>query len=78
MLNAGVLKPVGIAEGSEADLDLMWDVNFKGPLRLIRSALLALKRCGHGRVINIVSLSGKRVMGSNNLATVDRNMQRCH
>jgi len=67
VLNAGVMKPVGVAEGSEEDLDLMWDVNFKGPLRLIRSALPALKRCGHGRVINIVSLSGKRVMGSKNL-----------
>ena len=67
VLNAGVMKPVGIVEGSEEDLDLMWDVNFKGPLRLIRSALPVLKRCGHGRVINIVSLSGKRVMGSKNL-----------
>ena len=45
----------------------MWDVNFKGPLRLIRSTLDALKQSGSGRVVTIVSLSGKRLMGSGNL-----------
>ncbi|MBX2884755.1 MAG: SDR family NAD(P)-dependent oxidoreductase [Granulosicoccus sp.] len=67
VLNAGVMVPVGIVEGSEEDLDLMWDVNFKGPLRVVRATLDALKRSGHGRVVNVVSLSGKRVMGADNL-----------
>lgn len=67
VLNAGVMVPVGVAEGSEEDMDLMWDVNFKGPLRLVRAALSPLKQSGHGRIINVVSLSGKRVMGAGNL-----------
>jgi len=67
VLNAGVMLPAGLMDGTEEDLDLMWDINFKGPLRLIRSTLDALKRSGNGRVITIVSLSGKRLMGSGNL-----------
>jgi len=67
VLNAGVMKPMGIVDGNEEDLDLMWDVNFKGPLRVVQAAMPALKKTNHGRVINIVSLSGKRVMGADNL-----------
>lgn len=67
VLNAGVMVPIGVDSDNEKDLDLMWDVNFKGPLRLVRATLPALKNAGHGRIINVVSLSGKRVMGSGNL-----------
>ncbi len=67
VLNAGVMVPVGVSSENEADMDLMWNVNFKGPWRLLRATLPALKSSGHGRVINVVSLSGKRVMGSGNL-----------
>ena len=67
VLNAGVIVPVGLSSGSEDELDLMWDVNFKGPLRLVRAALPALKATGHGRVINLVSLSGKRVFSAGNM-----------
>jgi len=67
VLNAGVMKSVGVTDGDEDELDMMWEVNFKGPLRLVRAALPSLKACGHGRVINVVSLSGKRVLSANNL-----------
>jgi len=67
VLNAGVLRSVGVTDGSEEDLDYMWDVNFKGPLKLVRAAWPHLKKCHHARVINVVSLSGKRVMSSSNL-----------
>jgi NADP-dependent 3-hydroxy acid dehydrogenase YdfG len=59
--NAGVVRPFDIEAGDEAPLDEMWEVNVKGPLRLVRAAFADLKACGSGRVINIVSLSGKRV-----------------
>lgn len=59
VLNAGVIKSVGVETGTEADLDLMWETNFKGPLRLIRATMPSLRKCGHGRVINLASLSGK-------------------
>ncbi|MFK7963281.1 MAG: SDR family NAD(P)-dependent oxidoreductase [Burkholderiaceae bacterium] len=67
VLNAGVLHPVSIEDDLEPELDEMWDVNFKGPLRLIRAAWPALKPSGQGRVINIVSLAGVRVLSAANL-----------
>ena len=59
--NAGILHDFTVEEENEALLDEMWEVNVKGPLRLIRAAMPALKASGRGRVVNIVSLSGKRV-----------------
>ncbi len=59
--NAGIVHPFSLEEADETHLDKMWEVNLKGPLRLIRSAFPYLKKTGSGRVINIVSLSGKRV-----------------
>lgn len=64
VMNAGVIHPVGLEAGSEAQLDDMWAVNFKGPLRLVRAALAPLKSSGQGRVVNVVSLSGLRVMSA--------------
>ena len=67
VLNAGVMFPVGIEQGSDQELDQMMAVNFKGPLNLIRAAYPALKSCGNGRIVNIVSLAGKRVLHPSNL-----------
>jgi NAD(P)-dependent dehydrogenase (short-subunit alcohol dehydrogenase family) len=58
--NAGILRMVTFEEGSEEDLDRLWDVNFKAPFRLIKLALPHLKRAGHGRIVNIASTDGKR------------------
>lgn len=63
ILCAGILRIYTIDNDDESDLDEMWHVNVKGPLRLIRAALPALKQSGEGRVINMVSMSGKRVKG---------------
>ncbi len=62
VLNAGVLLPVGMESGSDDDLDMMWAVNFKGPLHLVRAALPALRRSGTGRIANVASLAGKRLL----------------
>ncbi len=51
--------------GSDADLDALLDINVKGPFRLLRAAFPHLKRAGSGRVVNVASLSGKRVLGLN-------------
>lgn len=58
--NAGILRQVDFAQGSEEDLDAMWSVNVKAPFRLIREALPHLRRAGNGRVINIASTDAKR------------------
>jgi NADP-dependent 3-hydroxy acid dehydrogenase YdfG len=59
--NAGISLDVGIEDDDEDAYDALWDVNVKGPLRLIRLALPYLKRSGSGRIVNVASLSGKRV-----------------
>lgn len=63
VLCAGILRIYTVDNEDESDLDEMWHINVKGPLRLVRAALPALKRTGEGRVINLVSMSGKRVKG---------------
>jgi NAD(P)-dependent dehydrogenase (short-subunit alcohol dehydrogenase family) len=57
--NAGIFRKVTFEEG-EADLDALFAVNVKAPFRLIGLALPHLKRCGHGRIVNIASTDGKR------------------
>ncbi len=59
--NAGVFITARIEDGAEDDFDRLWAVNVKGPLRLIQLALPHLKDAGHGRIINLISLAGKRV-----------------
>ena len=61
--NAGIGMELTVERGDESLLDEMWTVNTKGPFRVIRAAFPHLKKSGHGRVVNIVSLSGKRVYG---------------
>ena len=58
--NAGLLKMVTFDEGSEAELDELWQVNVKGPFRLIRLALPHLRAAGHGRIVNVASTDAKR------------------
>jgi NAD(P)-dependent dehydrogenase (short-subunit alcohol dehydrogenase family) len=61
---AGINPKVLVSDEGEDELEEMWRINVKGPLRVIRAALPHLAVCGHGRVVNLGSLSGRRV-GSN-------------
>jgi len=61
---AGVVRDFAIEDPDETALDEMWTVNVKGPLRLIRAALSHLRAAGSGRVVNVASMSGKRVRGT--------------
>ncbi|MFL5195326.1 MAG: SDR family NAD(P)-dependent oxidoreductase [Microvirga sp.] len=63
--NAGIAPFVGLEDGTDAALDDLFEVNVKAPFRLIQAALPHLKASGKGRVVNVASLSGKRVMGLN-------------
>lgn len=70
--NAGIGGPLELMpeepqsdEEMEETLDALLSVNVKAPFRLTRAALPALCRSGHGRVIVLASLSGKRVLGLN-------------
>jgi NAD(P)-dependent dehydrogenase (short-subunit alcohol dehydrogenase family) len=64
--SAGINPLVRVIDEDEAALDAMWEVNVKGPLRLVRAALPHLEASGTGRVINIASMSGKRVKNESN------------
>lgn len=63
--NAGINRRVSLLDDDEAGLDELWRVNCKTPLNLIRLALPHLAAAGNGRVINVASLSGKRVKNDN-------------
>ncbi|WP_342364378.1 SDR family NAD(P)-dependent oxidoreductase [Terrarubrum flagellatum] len=58
---AGINPKVRVSDDGEELLDEMWRINVKGPLRVIRAAFPYLEKSGCGRVINLGSLSGKRV-----------------
>ncbi len=61
---AGINPKVFAFEEGTEDLDRMWEINVKGPLLLARAAHPWLAACGHGRIVTLGSLAGKRV-GSN-------------
>lgn len=66
LVNAAGINPKALLmNDDETALDLTWAINVKGPMRLIRAALPALRKAGTGRVVNIASLSGKRVANDN-------------
>lgn len=61
--NAGVLAPFDFQHFQEDSLDIMWAINVKTPARLAHLALPHLRAAGDGRIVNMASLSGKRVNG---------------
>lgn len=58
--NAGILRHVTLTEGAEDVLDELWEVNVKGPFRLLRLAMPHLMASGQGRVVNVASTDAKR------------------
>lgn len=62
---AGILRNVSIEDDADELFGELWQVNVMGPLRLTRLALPHLKVGGAGRVINLASMSGKRVADKN-------------
>lgn len=59
--NAGNGEHVHLMDDNDEALDRLWAINVKAPLRLTRLCMPHLVARGRGRIVNIVSLSGKRV-----------------
>jgi len=59
--NAGRWSGMTLAAPDEAELDATYAVNVKAPLNMIAQCLPWLEKSGAGRIVNIASLSGKRV-----------------
>lgn len=70
--NAGMNSSMTIRDAEEAILDEVWAVNVKAPLNMIKCALPYLEASGAGRIINIASLSGKRVRNNNVAYTMSK------
>jgi NAD(P)-dependent dehydrogenase (short-subunit alcohol dehydrogenase family) len=66
LINAAGINPeANLTDPDETALDAMMLINVKAPMRLIRLALPHLAKSGEGRVINVASMSGKRVRNPN-------------
>lgn len=59
--NAGIHHAMTLRDPDFEALDRLWSVNCKAPLNLIHGVLPYLEASGAGRIVNIASLSGKRV-----------------
>ena len=51
-----------LEDEDESVFDALWNVNAKAPMRMIRLTLPHLRASGSGRIVNVSSLSGKRVV----------------
>lgn len=58
---AGVMRPGTVGEGDPADFRLMLDVNVLGLLHATHLCLPHLRRADHGDIVNLSSMSGRRV-----------------
>ncbi|WLS79658.1 SDR family NAD(P)-dependent oxidoreductase [Erwinia pyri] len=61
--NAGMMLPVSVLAATDEEFDKTFDVNVKSPMRLSRKLWPHLVASGNGRIVTLVSLSGKRVRG---------------
>lgn len=66
LVNAAGINPLAnFLRDGEENFEAMWQVNAMGPMRVIRAAWEGLRASGDGRIINIASLSGKRLRNDN-------------
>ena len=63
--NAGICTHITLEDGTSEQLEETLDINVKAPFRLIQAALPHLRKPGDARVVQIASLSGKRVKNLN-------------
>ncbi|WP_262529449.1 SDR family NAD(P)-dependent oxidoreductase [Agrobacterium tumefaciens] len=59
--NAGLGERVSLMHDNDEALDRLWAVNVKAPLRMTRLCMPHIEATGAGRIVNVVSMSGKRV-----------------
>jgi NAD(P)-dependent dehydrogenase (short-subunit alcohol dehydrogenase family) len=60
--NAGLLRPHFVAKVTEAELDELYAINVKAPLRLARTAFPYLERSGAGAVVNVCGVGAVHPM----------------
>lgn len=73
--NAGTSANIPLAELSEADWELQWQLNVRGPERLMAAAAPLMAQGGWGRIVNVASSSGKRSSATNVAYSVTKSAQ---
>ncbi len=58
--NAGVMIPSRVTETRDEDLQAMLDVNLFGALHVMQEAVRVMRKQGHGQIVNVGSLAGRR------------------
>jgi len=58
--NAGVMIPSKVEDLRVADLQKMLDVNLVGALHVMQAAVRVMREQGHGHIVNVASLAGRR------------------
>ena len=58
--NAGVMIPSPVVDLRTADLRRMLDVNLVGALHVMQEAVKVMRPQGHGHIVNVGSLAGRR------------------
>jgi NAD(P)-dependent dehydrogenase (short-subunit alcohol dehydrogenase family) len=58
--NAGVLLPAAVTDLRARDLETMLRVNLFGALYVMQEAVRHMRRRGHGSIVNVASLAGRR------------------
>ena len=58
--NAGTSSVTPLEQLTEDDWELQWQLNVRGPERLMKAAAPRMAEGGGGRIVNVVSTSGKR------------------
>ena len=58
--NAGVMIPAEVTALEAADLQAMLDVNLFGALHVMQQAVKHMRERGHGHIVNVASLAGRR------------------
>ena len=58
--NAGVMIPSQVVDLRTADLRRMLDVNLIGALHVMQEAVKVMRKQGHGHIVNVGSLAGRR------------------
>ncbi|MFL2804256.1 MAG: SDR family NAD(P)-dependent oxidoreductase [Dehalococcoidia bacterium] len=56
--NAAILVPGSLDSVQERHIDLIWQIDLKGPLVLMKHALPHLRNAGGGDIINVSSIAG--------------------
>jgi NAD(P)-dependent dehydrogenase (short-subunit alcohol dehydrogenase family) len=58
--NAGILLPAPVVDITARDLEAMLRVNLFGALFVMQEAIPLMRRQGHGCIVNVASLAGRR------------------